>query len=129
TVLVHVEMAFEGGSIRHVANGDKDALHLELARVPTIHILNLHGTHFSLVVGKILGEDGVPDRLDLRIGQCAISHDLGGAERVATMSEIHFAGEAREERRLFRSGVATADDAYRDIAIERTVTRGAACQS
>jgi hypothetical protein len=48
-------------------------------------------------------------------------HDVGGAEGVATVHEVHLGGEAGEEERFFAGGVAAADDGDRDVAVEGAV--------
>jgi len=68
-------------------------------------------------------------RTDFGMGEGAVGHDFGGAQLVAAMDEIDFGGEAGEEHGFFAGGIAAADDADRDIAIERAVAGGAGGES
>jgi len=123
--IVHLELAAEGGGVRGVADGDEDALDLELAVLAGLDVFQLHGADFAVVVGEVFGDDGVPDGLDLRVRHGAVGHDAGGAEFVAAVDEVDLGGEAGEEGGFLGGGVAAADDADWDVPVERAVAGGA----
>ena len=74
-------------------------------------VLEGHGAHLALVVGEVFADRRIPDRLDFRVGQHALRHDLGGPEFVAAVDQIDLAGKAGEEIRLLAGAVAAADHA------------------
>ena len=77
-------------------------------------------------VGAVDGVDrGVPDDVELGVGEGALLHDLGGAQLVAAHDQGDLGAEARQERRLLDRGVATTDDRDVLVAEEEAVTRGA----
>ena len=77
------------------------------------------------VVGEVLADGRIPDRLDLGIGERAVGHDLRGAQLVAAVDEVDLRGEAREEGRLLGRGIAAADHADGHVAVKGAVAGGA----
>ena len=108
----------EGLGIGHVADGDEDALHAEVADGAGL-LDDAQGVH--LLVAENFGRADVEDELDLLMGLHALHHDVGSAERIATMDEVDLGSEAGEEEGFFTGGIAAADDGDRDIAVERTI--------
>src|SRR5215467_6580326 len=67
------------------------------------------------VLAKHLEDLAVPGELDLRVRHRPVLHDLRGSQAVPAMHDRHGAGEPGQERRLFHSRVAAADD--RDVLL------------
>ena len=65
---------------------------------------------------------GIEDEANLRVLECAILHDLTGAQRIAAMNHRHMACVACQERGLFHRGITAAH--YCDILIleEKAIT-------
>ena len=124
-LVIHVELAAEGGGIGGVADGDEDALEFESRGAAGDEIGKVHGADLVLIVGEVAGDGGVPDGLDLGIAEGAVGHDLRGAELIAAMDEVNLRGEPGEEAGFLARGIAAADDGDRDVAIEGAVAGGA----
>src|SRR5690606_15690083 len=77
------------------------------------------------VLAEDLLDDGVPLDLDLRVGQRAVDHDLGGAERVPAVHDGDLRGELGEEGGLLHGRVAAADHGDVLVAEEEAVAGGA----
>ena len=71
------------------------------------------------------GDLGVPDDLQLGVGERPLLHDLGGAQLVAAVDQRDLGAEAGQEGGLLDRGVATTDDGDVLVAEEEPVTRGA----
>ena len=56
-------------------------------------------------------------------------HDFRRAQFVAPMNQINLRGEAGEEQRLFRRGIAAAHDADRHVSVKRAVASRAGRQA
>ena len=69
----------------------------------------------------IVGDLGVPGELDLRVGEGALLHDLGGAQLAAAVDQGDLGAEAGQEGGLLDRGVATADDGDVLLAEEEAV--------
>ena len=66
----------------------------------------------------------IPDHFDLGIGEEPLLQNLGGAELISPVDDVHLPGIAGEVLRLLHRGVAPADDRY-DLAFEEgTVAHG-----
>ena len=61
--------------------------------------------------------------------QGPLDHDLGSPQSIAPMDQEYLRGEASEKNCFLGSSVATADNAYGDIAVKGAVTGGAGSQS
>ena len=77
----------------------------------------------DLLVAEDVGDDGVPQELDLRVGERPVLHDLARPQCIATMDQGDLVGEAGEERRLLDGRVAAADDGDVLAAEEEAVAR------
>ena len=128
-VFVLVDEVAEEGAVRDVADGDEDAGDFEFAFGAIEEVFEGDGAHFSGVVGEVFADGGVPDGLDLGVGEGAVRHDFGGAEFIAAVDEVDFAGEAGEEGGFLAGAVSAADDADGDIAVEGSVAGGAGSEA
>ena len=99
-----------------MADGDKDARAGQRARLAGDDVLQLHAGDFLLRDVEHLGDDAVPDHLDLGMLQRAFLHDDAGAKRIAAMDEINLRGKAGQVGRLLQRGIAAADDDQRLVA-------------
>ncbi len=79
----------------------------------------------DLVVAEYVHHLGVPDELDLVVGERPLLHDLGGAKLVPAVDDIDLTSEPGEERRLLHRGVAAPDDGDVLLAEEEPVARRA----
>jgi hypothetical protein len=70
------------------------------------------------------GHLGVPDDLQLGVGESTLLHDLGGTQLVAAVDQRHLGAEPGEERRLLDRRVATAHHGDVLVAEEEAVTGG-----
>jgi hypothetical protein len=68
-----------------------------------------------------LGDLGVPEDLELLVGERALLHDLGGPELVAAVDQVDLGAEPREEGGLLDGGVTPADHGDRLLAEEEAV--------
>ena len=75
-VFIAIHEFAEEGAVRHVADGDEDALELEFTLLLGEQVLEFRGAHLALLVGEVFRDGAVPDGLDLRIGQRAVGHDF-----------------------------------------------------
>jgi len=66
-------------------------------------------------------DDGMPDRLDLRIVQRTLLQQLLRTPFVAPMDDVHLRSVTRQERGFFDSTVAAADDCQNLVLEERAV--------
>ena len=58
----------------------------------------------------------VPDEVHLGVGEGALLGDLGGAQLVAAVDDVHGVGELGQEQALLDGRVAAADDGHRPAA-------------
>ena len=79
-VALGVELDLAGQQLRArvVADRDEQAGRVELAGLAGLGVAQ--GQPGELVVTVDLGDLGVPGELDLRVGEGALLHDLGGAQ-------------------------------------------------
>ena len=104
---------------RVVADRDEQPGRVELAGLAGLGVAQ--GDPGDLVVAVDLGDLGVPGELDLRVGEGALLHDLGGAELAAAVDQGDLGAEAGQEGRLLDRGVATTDDGDVLLAEEEAV--------
>ncbi len=74
---------------------------------------------------RALGDLAVPGELDLRVGEGAVLHGLGGTQGVTAVDDGDRLGEAGEEGRLLHRGVAAADHGDVVVLEEEAVAGGA----
>ena len=77
------------------------------------------------VLAEHLGDLAVPGELDLRVGERAVLHDLGGAQRVPAVHDRDRLANRVRNGRLLHGRVAAADDGDVLLAEEEAVTGGA----
>ncbi len=81
--------------------------------------------HETMLVRLDALHESIPDHFNLRILEQALLQDLGSAQLVAPMDQIHLLGIAREKVTLFDGGI-TATDNGDSVALEEcTVADGA----
>jgi len=82
---IQIELSLEDVCVGHVADGDEDAAARQMGLRPRLDLFEPDTR--DLVLGDIenLGHHRVPDRFDLGVGQHPVSHDLRGAQLVASM--------------------------------------------
>ena len=115
-VFVQVDFALEQIRVRHMADGDEHAGHRQQTFRPGLQVLQFHRRHLVLLHVENLRDGGIPDRLDLRIGQRALGHDLGRAQGVAPVDQIHDGAEPREVLRLLARRIPAAHHDERLVA-------------
>ena len=110
-----------------MADGDEKARAGERARFAGHDVLQLHAGDLLLRDVEHLGDDAVPDHLDLRMIQRAVLHDRAGAQRIAAMDEVNLRGKAGQVSRLLHGGVPSPDHDERLVAElrQRAVAGGA----
>src|SRR5215203_175130 len=79
----------------------------------------------DLVVAQHIDDLGVPDELDLVVGEGPLLHDLGRTQLIPPMDHIDLSGKTGQESRFLHGGVPSADD--RDVLVteEEPVARRA----
>ena len=77
------------------------------------------------VLAQVLGDDRVPEKLDLGVAEGPVLHDLRGAELVAAMDDGDLLGEAAEEVGLLQCRVTTANDRNVVVTEEKAIAGGA----
>src|SRR5262249_350504 len=91
---VEIELALEELRVRLVADGDEHAVAGELAHLAGLQVAELRAAHAALVgSAEDLFDHRVPDERDLRVAPGPIGHDLGGAELVPAVHQMHVGGE------------------------------------
>src|SRR4051812_6302164 len=106
-----------------VSDRDEQAVELEFALLAGDEVAE--GDVLNLLVAADRRDLRVPDELDLLVREGAVLHDLGRAQRVATVNDVYLVGETGEEGGLLHRRVAAADDRDRPLAEEESVARGA----
>src|SRR5690606_10902927 len=96
TGLVQFDLALEQLRARVVADRDEQAGDRQRAPLAGDGVGD-RDTGDLAVLAEDLLDDGVPLDLDLRVGQRAVDHDLGGAERVPAVHDGDLRGELGEE--------------------------------
>src|SRR3954451_19905328 len=122
-VVVQVHLAGEQLGARVVADGDEQPGRVELAGLAGQGVLQGERLEPFRAVDRV--DLGVPDDLELGVGEGSLLHDLGGTELVAAHDHRDLGAEPGQERRLL-DGRVTAPD-HRDVLLteEEAVTRGA----
>ena len=123
--LVHCDRGRERAGVWHMADGDKDALDGQHGLGAGLDVFHLEAADGALFHAEHLDGDAVPDHLDFFVGDGAVRHDLGCAQRITAVDKINFAGEAREEEGLFGCAVAAAEHGDLHLAVECAVARRA----
>ncbi len=126
---VHVEFADKGFGVGGVSDRDEHAFEVELRGFSGDEVFDFDCGHFAFGVGDVFFNGGVPNRFNFGICEGAIGHDFRCAERVSAVDEVNLGREAGEEGGFFAGGVAAADDADGDIAVEGAVAGGAGGES
>ncbi len=118
---IRFDLANEQLAARVVADRDEHAGDVQHAVDATDRVLEPNASDLAAVT-EDLGDDRVPDDLDLFVRERAIDHDLAGAELVATVDDRHRVGEPGQERRLLHRGVTATDNDDVLAAEEEAVT-------
>jgi hypothetical protein len=85
-----------------------------------LHIAQLDTLHNAVPLD--LFDDGVPDEVDLFIGEGPLLQRRPGAQFVAAVDDGHLVGELGQEDALFHGAVAAADDGHILAAEKEPVT-------
>src|SRR5271165_4726660 len=80
---------------------------------------------FWIVRSQNFLQSGVPDDLDLRVGEEPVLEDFFGSEGIAAMDHRDRTGEIRQKQRFFDSCIAAAYDGHIVALIEEPVARRA----
>ena len=126
-VLVGVQHTSEQVGVRAVPDGDEQPAHVQCGRGPGVHVA--HDRALETVAAQQVVDDGVPQELDLRVGERAVLHDLRRPQRIAAVHDGDLVGELGEEQRLFERRVTPTDDGDLLAAEEEPVARGARRQA
>src|SRR5215831_13113780 len=123
---LHVELAFEQLALRLVPDSDEDTVDGERDRLTGKRTLQLGaGDAARIVVAEHAMKLGVPNHVDLLVGEQPLLEDLLGAEHAAAMHEQHLIGDIGEKDRFLDRSVAAADHDHLLAAIEKAVAGGA----
>ncbi len=122
-LLVDVEDIGEQVGVGTVSDGDEQAGDRQGRLLGGLDVA--HADSFDLLVAVDVGDDGVPQELDLRVGERSILHDLAGPQGVPAMDQGDLVGEAGEERRLLDGRVTAAHHGDVLATEEEPVTCGA----
>ena len=121
TVFVDVEGLREWLGVRHMTDGHEHALAGDHALGARLRILDLHTADSALLCSLHFGEDAVPSRLDLGVGEGALGHDFRRAQGVPPVDQGHLAGKARKKQRFLASRVAAAHHDHLQVPVEGAV--------
>ncbi len=129
SVCVGVDLAFEHGSIRNVADRHEKAIHVLLPDRAGLQVFQADAGYQMLRRIVNLFDYRAGEELDFGIMPRAIQHDFGGAKLIAAMHYGDLGAEARQEVGLFHLGVAAADHHDLLATIEKAVAGGAGTDS
>ncbi|MCW0450067.1 hypothetical protein NB706_002901 [Xanthomonas sacchari] len=110
-----------------MADGDEEAVRLQVAGAAVLHRLDPHAGDAGLVAQHLV-HLVMPDGLDLAggdLGEQLVLHDLFRAQGVAAVHQIDLAGDVGQVQRLFHGGVAAADHDHVLVLVEEAVAGGA----
>ena len=124
-VLVHVQLALEEVGVRRVADRHEHAVHRQLRPLARHGVAQVQPGHFSLGDVVDLFDDGVPEDLDLGMGQRLVLHDLRRAQLVPAVDQRDLGRELRQEDGFLGRGVTAADHRHGPAPVEVPVARGA----
>src|ERR1700693_1476168 len=91
-------------------NEDEQSGRVEQSPLLANEVVKPQSRHSGLGIPFDLLCDGVPDHLDLRIVEDVLLQNLGSAEFVAPVDQVHFARVPREKIRLFDRGISASDN-------------------
>ena len=114
-----VELVEEERGVRVVADGDEEAVRLEIALLTGDRVLEADAGDRR--VAEHLGDDLVQHELDLLVRAGAVDHDRRRPELLTAVHEVDLAREARDEQRLLHRRVAATDDDDDLVAKERGI--------
>ena len=83
------------------------------------------GYRLQVALAVHSGHGRIPDNLDLRVIEDSLLHNLGGAESVAAVHQVHLGCEGGQEESLLQGGVATADHGNFLVFEEEAIAGGA----
>ena len=119
----HVELALEDIGVGLVADGDEQAVHVDLAGRVVLGAADAD-TGDTTLVAEDLVERAVPGDLDvavLGLVEQLLLQDLLGAQRVAAVDQGYLRGDVGQVQRLLDRCVAAADDGDLLVAVEEPV--------
>src|SRR5262249_42350862 len=89
-----LDLAAEDLRVGLMTDRDEETVDGPLRLGPGLHVLQAHRRDLALLNVKDVLDHRVPDESDLRILERALLHDLGRAQRVAPVDDVHPAAEA-----------------------------------
>src|SRR6478735_7385996 len=121
-LVVEIELALEELRAGVVADGDEQTRHRKLGRLTGLGVAQ--GEAGELLVPVDRGHLAVPCELDLRVGEGAVLHGLGGPQGVASVDDRDGLGEPGEEGGLLHRCVTAADHSDVLVLAEEAVAGG-----
>ncbi len=88
-----------------MADGHEEPVHLRVGQLARLHVAELHGGHLARGGVQDVLHHRIPHEGDLGVLERALLHDLGAAQGIAAMHEVHLAPQPGQVERLLERGV------------------------
>src|SRR5690606_17580517 len=105
--VVELDLAVQKRGVGGVANGKEKTRGVDAALLAGLQVHDLYAV--EKVVAQGAGDHVRPQELDLGVVQRPLLHDLGGAQIVATVHDVHTRAVLGEKGALLHGRVAAAD--------------------
>jgi hypothetical protein len=113
----------------NVSNGHEDSSSWDHLLLTSDQVLG--NDSLDEVLSLVSDDSGVPQDVDLWVGQSTVSHDLGSSQLITTMDESDLRSKASEEKCLFAGRISSSND--EDVLVaedwEWSVTSGTSADS
>ena len=107
---VHLEPPPEDIRVRLMPDCYKETLHRQGRRAPSLYVLEHEP--FDFVFPHHILHHGVPHNGNPFIGKGPLLHDLGGAQSVTPVNDMHPRGKARQKQRFLHRGIPSPDNGH-----------------
>src|SRR5687767_8688884 len=97
TVRIHLELSLEQAGVRRVTDRHEHTLDRKLGAFAGYSVTQHHRRDLAFLYVEDVFDLAVPGKLDLRIGECLLLHDLRRAQRVSPMHDGYLRRELRQE--------------------------------
>jgi hypothetical protein len=91
-----------------VAGSHKQSAYRQGRAVVSLYLAEVEP--FDRIIAQDVLDNGIPHKVDLRMGQGAVLHDLGGAQCVAAVNHVDPCGETRQKERFLHRRIAATHD-------------------
>ena len=126
-VRLELQLPAEEFHRRRMADGDEDAVGLDLARLPGLDVADAEAGDRRREAGgaEHVFDHRIPDHGDLIMAEKPVLQDRFGAQLVTAVNEGDLGGVVGQVERFLNGGVAAADHHHFLVAIEEAVAGGA----